>query len=125
MTTLPLLLACLTSPAPETETVAEADTAEEVLDSGGACEGEPVVAYNNFGHGFLLTYCQGCHAGSAPERYGAPEAVTFDSVEEAWSWSDRILARTVEAGGMPPAGGVSAEELLLLESWLTCGAPGT
>lgn len=107
------------------DTATAADTAPST-DTAGPCDDAPVVTYNNFGHGFLLTFCQGCHASAATERYGAPDTVNFDTVEAAWSWSERILARAAaDEGGMPPAGGVSVDNRLLLSHWLRCAAPGT
>jgi hypothetical protein len=90
------------------------------------CDGQPQVTWANFGHGFLLGACQGCHAASAPDRHDAPESVTFDTVDEAWAWDARILSRsTGEAPTMPPLGGVSDDDRLLLEIWLRCATPGT
>ena len=118
-----ILLSCSQAPA---DTAGAVDTGPPPADSTAPCEGTQVVTYNNFGHGFLLTFCQGCHASSTPTRYGAPDAVFFDTAEDAWAWSERILARAeTEAGGMPPAGGISDEDRLLLSHWLRCAAPGT
>ena len=106
--------------ADDTSTAPADDTADPF------CAEAPVVTWNNFGNGFLRESCQGCHASTTANRYGAPEAVTFDTVEQAWSWSARILARSgVEDPTMPPAGGVREEDRLLLVYWLTCATPGT
>ena len=89
------------------------------------CSDAPDVDYHNFGDAFLRHNCQGCHASAAENRYGAPEFVTFDTVAEAWNWSERILA---SAGGvettMPPAGSVSEDDKVLLYWWLECGREG-
>jgi uncharacterized membrane protein len=85
------------------------------------CEDAPVVTWNNFGQGFVTEHCQACHAGTAEDRNGAPADVTFDSHEETRAWSGRILARAAgEAASMPPRGGVSDDDKLLLEIWISC-----
>ena len=96
-------------------------------DSGspGVCDTAPPVNYINFGEGFLMENCQGCHASTAPNRYGATEGVIFDTVEDAWIWRDRILARALdETNPMPPAGGVSVDNLDRLQWWLDCAEEG-
>jgi hypothetical protein len=51
--------------------------------------------------------------------------VFFDTVEDAWEWSDRILDRaTGESPTMPPLGGVSEDERQKLAWWLLCGEEG-
>ncbi len=107
-----------------------ADTGDTTPDSADTadlfCAGAPTLAWSNFGQGFLLENCQGCHASTAVDRYGAPEGVVFDTVEDAWLHAPRILARsTGDAPTMPPQGGVSADDRTRLEWWLRCGTPGT
>lgn len=85
------------------------------------CEEAPVVTWNNFGQAFVTEHCQTCHASSAPDRYDAPEGVTFDSVEDLQAVADAVLARaTGPEADMPPLGGPSEEERYLLETWLVC-----
>jgi hypothetical protein len=103
------------------------DSGEGGADSGEPfCADAPLVNWVNFGEGFILEACQGCHATETPNRYGAPEDVVFDTVALAWEEADRILAR---AGGdyptMPPLGGSSADDRLKLRYWLECAIPGT
>lgn len=91
-----------------------------------SCETLPVVNYANFGEGFITHYCQGCHASTAPDRYDAPEAITFDDAAQIWALSDRILARAAaDPPTMPPAGGTSEDDRTKLIWWLTCAEPGT
>lgn len=98
---------------------------EAAVDSG-ACADVPVVNYANFGEGFVLHYCQGCHAASTPDRYGAPEAVAFDTVEQVWAMRERILALAAgDPASMPPAGGTSADDRTRLTWWLECAEEGT
>ena len=105
----------------------DGSTGDDTADTGtDFCDGKPVVTYANFGRSLMTESCQGCHASTATERYGAPESVTFDTVDQCWAWKGRILARsTGDAPSMPPSGGVTSDDRLLLEVWLTCADPGT
>jgi uncharacterized membrane protein len=91
------------------------------------CDVAARVNYTNFGQGFLIENCQGCHASSTANRYGAPEGVSFDDVDQVWQHADRILERSVysESNMMPPAGGPDADALTRLEWWLLCAEEGT
>ena len=102
------------------------DDSAEDLDTADICTDAPTVTWNNFGHGFVLENCQGCHASTTPDRYEAPEDVFFDTVEDVWMWSDRILVRaTGDDPSMPPSGGVGDDDRTKLEWWLTCATSGT
>jgi len=90
------------------------------------CEDAPLLTWANFGQGFITEACQGCHASATPDRYGAPESVTFDTVTQAWNQADRVLARAAgDYPSMPPLGGTSADSRLKLAYWLMCGESGT
>ena len=124
-----LLAACGADKAADTAAATDAggtlDTAEPDWASL-SCDEAPTVNWNNFGAGFIGHYCQGCHASTTADRYGAPEAVTFDTVDEVWAQRDRVLARsTGEAPTMPPAGGTNEEDRQKLQWWLTCQPEGT
>ena len=47
----------------------------------GPCA-QPTVTWDSFGQSFLITHCQGCHASTSPQRYGAPEGISFDTQEQ-------------------------------------------
>jgi len=116
---------------------AQDDSAATPIDSGSgdsaepdwatlSCDEAPVVTWNNFGAGFVGHYCQGCHASTSVDRYGAPESVTFDTVDAVWAFRDRVLARsTGNAPSMPPAGGTNANDRQKLQWWLECAPEGT
>lgn len=88
----------------------------------GPCADAPVLTWDNFGGGFLVENCQACHASTAPDRQGAPSDVVFDTEEDAWAWSARILARaTGDAPDMPPQDGIDADDRTRLDLWLRCG----
>lgn len=80
----------------------------------------PHESWATFGQGFLTTYCRGCHGADTADRAGAPPGIDFDTEEESLALKDRILARTITAGDMPPAGGPPPEALVRLRIWLEC-----
>ncbi len=95
-------------------------------DTGDACADAPVVTYETFGAGFLRQNCQACHASTTLDRAGAPAEVTFDTVDEAWTWKERILERAaVDPPTMPPMGGTTEDDRAKLTFWLTCADEGT
>ena len=107
--------------------------AKTASDSGSAqplsppCDEAASVSYANFGEGFLVENCQGCHASTSADRHGAPVGVIFDTLAQAWDQADRILERSVYADSntMPPAGGPNEDDLVRLEWWLVCAPEGT
>jgi uncharacterized membrane protein len=118
----PLLLACTHGAGVDTDDTAGAES----TDSADPCAGVPTLDWDNFGHGFLLQNCQGCHASTAVDRHYAPDDVTFDTVEQAWAHKDAILrAAAGDDPTMPPRGGVSDDDRTRLGWWLNCGTPGT
>jgi uncharacterized membrane protein len=107
---LTLLLAC--TEAPDS---ALTDTACSAEEEGYA------LTWSSWGQGFFRTYCDACHAADSPQRFGAPEDVSFDTLEELRRWEARVRVRTLEQGDMPLGGGVHEDDLLLLEAYLDCG----
>jgi hypothetical protein len=102
---------------------------DEPADSDdGFCDEQPMLTWETFGQAFFLENCQACHGSEAINRFGAPEAVSFDTEAQTWEWVERIVSRAldgdVETGpDMPPSGGVPEEERFKLEVWLRCDAP--
>ena len=68
---------------------------------------------------FLLGKCQPCHGSDTPTD-GAPESVHFDTRQKAMEQADAIRRTVLEAESMPPSGGVTEDERVLLEAWLDC-----
>lgn len=99
-------------------------TKESSVDTG-LCATAPVETWANFGQGFVTENCQSCHASTQTVRQGAPETVSFDTAEQVWALSDRVLARAgAEPPDMPPQGGTTEEDRYRLRVWLTCGTSG-
>lgn len=76
--------------------------------------------YSSWAKGFLIGKCQPCHASTAPNRFGAPEKVIFDDRSDVLRQLSDIKSAVLERGSMPPSGGVTDDERLLLEAWLEC-----
>lgn len=116
-----------TDTARSTETAVTTEAPSSPTDSADpACADAPTVTWNSFGAGFILENCQGCHASTAPDRFGAPDAVVFDTLTDCWDQADRILARAAGVSPtMPPQGGTTEDDRTLLTWWLTCATPGT
>jgi len=113
---LPFVLACgsdtVAPPFQDTDSAAVVDT---------ACADQRDVTWQNWGKGFFLTYCDGCHAETALDRHGAPDSATFDSLAQVRDWAERIDVRTLVDQDMPPGGGVLLEDQALLAAFLACG----
>ena len=87
----------------------------------GACADVPVVTWESFGQALIGEHCQPCHASTAPNRFGAPAEVTFDTHEDVRTFSAAILrAATGDDPTMPPAISIGETDRELLEVWLTC-----
>jgi uncharacterized membrane protein len=104
---LPLLLACGEDPVTE----------DSVADP---CDSAYPVTWANWAEGFFTNYCRACHSSGTAERYGAPEGVDFDTLDDVLRWRERIEIRTLEMQDMPVGGGVYEEDLELLRVWLDC-----
>ena len=76
--------------------------------------------YDAWTKGFLKSKCQGCHAETAPDRFGAPEGIHFDTYDATVERIELIRSSILERETMPPAGGVTDDEKLLLQWWLDC-----
>ena len=76
--------------------------------------------YDAWTKGFLKSKCQGCHAETAPDRFGAPEGIYFDTYDATVQRIELIRSSILERETMPPAGGVTDDEKLLLQWWLDC-----
>lgn len=90
-------------------------------DSAAACADAPVLGWNDVGQPLLLEYCSTCHTETAPERYGAPEGVNFDTYDQVVALRGAMLAvLTADPPEMPPLLSVPDADQELLISWLEC-----
>ena len=108
---LPLLLACGTEPQPE-------DTSTPV---DPLCEEGYDLTWDNFGHGFMLTYCTSCHSEDSPNRFGAPEGIDFDTEAQLLEMRTLVEFVVIEEESMPLGGGVFDDDLYLFEVYMECG----
>ena len=105
----------------ENTATAPGDTAGE--DSGlGDCDQDPLyeVTWDNWGDSFFQTWCQACHSATAPERYGAPEGLDFDTLEQVQDNAALVRWSVLDADRMPLGGGLFDDEAYLLDLFL-CG----
>jgi hypothetical protein len=88
------------------------------LDADGA------VTYCRDIQPILEASCTSCHSSSlaGAARGGAPAGVDYDTYEAAVANSDRGNSR-IQAGTMPPGGGVSSTDLALFAAWVAGGTP--
>lgn len=93
-----------------------ADTA----DTAG-CADAPEVNWVSFGEGFFTTYCRACHSATTQNRFGAPEGIDFDTLAEVRQYQDLVRTTVLEDESMPVGGGVFESDLILLDSFLSCG----
>lgn len=90
------------------------------------CPDDNALTFSNFGRGFMLSWCTGCHSSAlvGEERAGAPEGTDFDRLPVIEAFAERIWARSADDNlTMPPVSGPGAQERFLLGQWLACGAP--
>lgn len=95
------------------------DSAQPIEDvEEGACS-DPVT-WEGWGEGFFASYCDACHSASTPDRYGAPEGLTFDTYEEVVVQAVVIESSVLVNETMPVGGGVTEEDRILLLRFLQC-----
>jgi uncharacterized membrane protein len=103
--------------------------------SGGAatnavCPPTPTLTYENFGKGFMQTYCLRCHSQTVTSsaRKGAPSDHNFDTFADIKPLADHIDGYAGSGPGatntrMPPdTPKPSVEERAKLSEWLACSA---
>jgi mono/diheme cytochrome c family protein len=90
-------------------------------DTAGCTEADRAVNWENFGVGFFAGYCRSCHSAEADDRYGAPEGLDFDSLEQVRNLRGPIHDSVLGDQTMPVGGGVDQESLTLLATFLECG----
>jgi uncharacterized membrane protein len=78
---------------------------------------ENMVTWENWAQGFFMTWCQACHSATATDRHGAPSGIDFDTETEVMAWKERIVVRVLDQQTMPLGGGLSTEDLELLEQY--------
>lgn len=75
--------------------------------------------YENWAEGFFISKCQPCHAPDARNIFGAP-AIEMNTHEEILDLLDVIHDSVLVGERMPPGGGLSDDDRILLQSWLDC-----
>ena len=82
------------------------------------------VTYAEHIRPLLETTCTGCHASAreGADRNGAPTGVDFDTYANIALWAERANAR-IQAGSMPPSGGLDSDDRALFQKWVDQGLP--
>lgn len=123
-----------------TDDTGESDAGTDVADDSGSdagdgtfetfaerpCPDDSTLTYDNFGEGFMLNWCTGCHHSDLrPDmRQNAPMNVDLNTVEDVRTHAERIWVRSGDQNlTMPPQGGPDDVEREELGEWLACGAP--
>lgn len=99
--------------------------------SGATCPEDSTLTWDNFGKGFMDTYCVRCHSAklTGAQRQGAPNDHNFDSVEliraEIDHTDEQAAAGPDAVNTLMPIGDPtpSEAERRQLGEWLACGAP--
>jgi len=126
---LTLLVACKDDPPPAgggpTSPTADTGASPSTGDTG-LPEGCDTVSWELTGQPFVTSWCTSCHSSELAEgdRYGADVGIDFDTYDLTASWVSAIYDQVYVKEDMPPAGGISQEELDQFELWLECGLPG-
>ncbi|MEM1418398.1 MAG: hypothetical protein AAGH15_26120 [Myxococcota bacterium] len=89
-----------------------------------ACPDGSTLDWETFGEPFVRSWCTGCHGGGLEGREvrgGAPPGVNFDDEAAVLGRLEAIYERAADGNlSMPPGGGPSADERLLLGEWIAC-----
>jgi uncharacterized membrane protein len=80
------------------------------------------VTYTEHIRPLLEASCTGCHASTlhGANRNGAPTGVDFETYARAAQSAERGNAR-IQAGSMPPSGGVGSNDRALFQKWVDQG----
>lgn len=92
----------------------------ETIDQHPCPPGGTTLTYENFGKGFMDSYCVRCHGG--PNGYSSR---AFTTVESIRANKDRIYANSAGDNTFMPPGpdDPPRSERDNLANWLACGAP--
>lgn len=104
---------------------------DEGTPSGATCPEGSTLTWDNFGKGFMDSYCTRCHSTTltGAARQGAPNDHNFDSVEllreELDHTDEQAAAGPTSVNTLMPIGAPtpSQAEREQLGEWLACGAP--
>ena len=119
----------------DTDTTSDGGSSDDAGTTGEAsypsfderpCPPDSALTWENFGGGYVLSYCTTCHHSALPAdmRQLAPIAINFETVEFVRAQAERIWARAADQNQtMPPVGAPADDQRALLGEWLACGAP--
>jgi uncharacterized membrane protein len=78
------------------------------------------LTYDNFGSGFMRTYCVRCHAGDRVEHH-----VDLSTREQIIAQGTKVVSSAGIGSSMPPSPELMPDEIerAQLVEWMSCGAP--
>jgi uncharacterized membrane protein len=90
-----------------------------------SCPPDSRLSYDNFAAGFFSAHCNSCHAVSAADRRGAPQAYVFDSYDQVFALRERVFLRSAADNASMPPGPDDPPQAQrdMLAEWIACGAP--
>jgi uncharacterized membrane protein len=88
-------------------------------DSGACTE----LGWAGYGDVFLRDWCRSCHSAAAPNRFGAPEGMDFDTLDDVHTWIGPIEDTVIGDESMPLGGGIDDASRAEFGEWIGCGAP--
>lgn len=103
---------------------ATAGCGEKADPLSGPLSGESTPTYIQEVKAILDQHCLPCHSTSksGAQRNGAPITINFDTYELAVANIERANTR-IQAGTMPPTGGLAPEIRTTVLDWLATGTP--
>jgi cytochrome c5 len=110
----------------------KSDSDDDGAPTASLCPSNSTLTYENFGKGFMNSYCVSCHSSSlsGSARQGAPSDHNFDSLEAIRETEAEHIDEEAAAGpshtntAMPPSGPKpSLDDRKKLGEWLACGTP--
>lgn len=94
--------------------------------AAGAGDSDPCAdahGWAGYGDVFLRDWCRSCHSAAAPNRFGAPEGIDFDTLEDLHRWLGPVEDTVIGDESMPVGGGVDPAVRAEFGAWIACGAP--
>lgn len=93
---------------------------EDTDDTDVDCSLSPDLTWANWGDPFFRTWCQSCHSADTPNRFGAPEGIDFDTLEDVRLYEGAIHQTVLVDETMPVGGGIEDTQLDNLAWYLSC-----
>lgn len=103
---------------------AACENKQDPFAEGGQQQLPDSVSYGQHVQPLLEAHCTDCHASyrQGADRNGAPVVLNLDTYADAVTWSE-YANEQIQAGTMPPSGGLSDYQRALFQRWVEQGTP--